>query len=264
MTSLTRVLITGAHGQIGRVLREGLRGVIPTVRLSDLTPTPDLQPHEEDAPADLRDPQAVLHALQGVDAVVHLGGIPDEAPYERILDVNVRGTAHVFEAARAQGVRRVLFASSIHAVGFYPVADQVGSDALPRPDTQYGVSKVYGEALGRLYHDKYGLQVACLRIGSFEARPMNARHLNTWVSHRDLTQLVRVLLGAPSLGYAVVYGLSGNRRGFADNRAAFALGYQPQDDAEAYAADLQGTGGEAPALNGGPFTDPDYTGSRGG
>ena len=262
MTGISRLLITGARGRIGQALRAGLRGVYPALRLSDLQDVDDLQPGEEDAPGDLRDFTAVQEVMRGVDAVVHLGGIPDEAPFEQILDVNVRGTANIFEAARRAGVRRVIFASSNHAVGFEPVGARVDGATAPRPDTHYGVSKAYGEALGRLYHDKHGLAVACLRIGSFRPRPQSPRELTTWISPRDMVALTRACLDAPGLGYAVVYGLSGNTRNFADDSAALALGYAPQDNAEEYRSEIVPDGFDLAQLErapiGGAFTARDY------
>lgn len=226
------VLITGAAGRIGTVLRRGLPPLGWPLRLLDAVPMPG----EPDAVcADIRDEPRLLAALAGVQAVVHLAGLPREDRFDRILAANIEGSYRVFEAARLAGVPRVVYASSNHAVGFTPRQPLVGVDVPPRPDTLNGLSKVYGEALGRLYADKYGLQVACLRIGSCFERPTTVRQLSTWLSHGDAVRLVHACLTAPDLDYAVAYGVSANTRGWWDLQPALALGYRPADDAEAYA-----------------------------
>ncbi|GGJ41547.1 NAD-dependent epimerase/dehydratase family protein [Deinococcus roseus] len=158
--TIQNVLITGAKGNIGSVLRRGLTGCF-RLRLSDVEPISELTSNEEQLPCDLRDFDGVLKAMEGMDAVVHLGGIPDEAAFTDLLSVNMLGTHHIYEAARLQGVKRVVFASSNHAVGFYPIHGHIGSEVPPRPDTFYGVSKVLGEALASLYWDKFGLESVC-------------------------------------------------------------------------------------------------------
>lgn len=234
-----RVLLTGAAGAIGSTLRHGLRGEMP-LRLLDRVPVEDPVDGEEVVVADLADAEAVRAAADGVDAVVHLAAIPSEAPFGDILEANIRGTQHVLEAARRQGVRRVVFASTNHVTGYHPVTSRIGPDADLRPDTFYGVSKAFGEALGRLYHDKHGLQVVCLRIGSFKERPTVPRELATWLSPRDAVGLVRATLTAPGVGFVVAYGASGNTRRWWDLSSAEALGYRPLDDAERYADALDG------------------------
>jgi uronate dehydrogenase len=235
------VLITGAAGRIGTVLRAGLPPLGWRLRLLDTAPLPD----EPDAVcADIRDERRLLAAMDGVRAVVHLAGLPREASFERLLAANIEGSYRVFEAARQAGVPRVVYASSNHSVGFTPRAPMVGVDVPPRPDTLNGLSKVYGEALGRLYADKYGLQVACLRIGSCFPKPTTVRQLSTWLSHGDAVRLVHACLAAPDLGYAVAYGISANTRGWWDLGPARALGYEPADDAEAYAQQVLAACGE--------------------
>ena len=261
-----RVLITGAAGRIGRALREGLRGVYPVLRLTDNRPLGEALPGEEIVPADLTNLDEVLAAMQGVDAVVHLGGIPDEDTYEHIRSVNMDGTQHVYEAARRAGVRRVVFASSIHAVGFYSRDPQnkVGPDMPTRPDTFYGVSKVFGEALGRLYWDKHGIETAALRINSFLERPNERRNLGTWLSYRDAVSLVRACLDAPELGFRILAGISGNTRAWMTDEGWAEVGYQPQDNAEAYAADIEDKHGDEADITerrqGGAFVGREYTG----
>ena len=234
----TRVLITGAAGRIGGILRRGLAGCYARLRLSDIEPLGEAELGEEIVPADLTDPAQVRAAVDGVDAIVHLGAIAGEATWKDILSVNIAGTWNVFEAARECGVRRVLFASSNHAVGFYPRDQRVDHLAVKRPDTRYGLSKAFGEDLGRMMADKYGFAVMCMRIGSLQPEPKDARMLSTWISHRDMVRLVRTGLDAPGLGFAVVYGVSANQRSWWDNRLAFQLGYAPQDDAQPWAQEL--------------------------
>lgn len=254
-----RVLITGAAGTIGTVVRQGLRRRYPALRLLDVAEMGNAEQGEEIVTADLRDYPAVEAAMAGVDAVVHLGAIPGEAPFAEICAHNILGTYNVFEAARLQGVRRVVYASSNHATGFYRESDRIGPDAPVRPDTYYGVSKVFGEALARMYTDKFGLQVACLRIGSFRPKPHARRELATWLSHRDGVELVRCCVDVRDLGFAIVYGVSANTRGWWDNPEADRIGYRPVDDAEDFAAEVLG-GEEEPGppeerFQGGPFTD---------
>lgn len=258
---MTSVLITGAAGAIGNTLRDGLRGHYPLLRLSDLREITGLHQDEEFVQADLGDYAAVRAAMNGIDCVVHLGGIPREAPWTSILESNIIGTYHVFEAARECGVRRVVFASSNHAVGYHRAAQTIGVDVAPRPDSRYGVSKVYGEALGRLYADKHGISVACLRIGSFREQPEDARQLATWISPRDMVQLTRCCMDAPDYRFLVLYGVSNNTRSRWRNPHAAQIGYAPQDNAEDYAAQVahKVATGAAAEFHGGSFCDLELT-----
>lgn len=187
---------------------------------------------------DVRDLRAVEAAMHECDAVVHLAGIPEEAEWERIHEVNLVGTYNTFEAARRAGVSRVVFASSNHVIGFYRRNRRVGPDAPPRPDTRYGVSKAFGEALGRLYADKYRMEIVCLRIGSFRPKPLDVRMLSTWISPRDTVELVARALEAPGIRFEVVYGVSANTRGWWDNPGAETIGFRPVDNAEDFAAEI--------------------------
>ena len=230
-----RVLITGAAGRIGTYLREGLPATAWTLRLLDCRPFDD---DREVVIADVRDSDALLAAMRDVDAVVHLAGIPVEAPIDEILGPNVEGTWRVFDAARRAGVPRVIYGSSNHAIGFTPRSELLRADVPLRPDTYYGVSKAFGEAVGRFYADRYALQVVCLRIGSCDDRPRTPRMLSTWLSPGDAVRLVDACLRAPHFQYAVVYGISANTRGWWDLGPARDLGYEPRDDAEAFAAEV--------------------------
>lgn len=233
------LLITGAGGRLGTILREGLRGRFEVLRLLDVAPLSARQPGEELVTADVRDLSAVTDAMAGVDAVAHLAGIPHEDTFERILETNVVGTYHVFEAARRQGCARVVLASSLHVTGFYPAEERIGPDAPPRPDSFYGVGKAAAENLGRLYADKHGTEVVCLRIGTLAERPTTPRHLSTWLSPRDAVELFFLALTAPNVGYTVAYGASANKRGWWDLDSAGRLGYRSADDAERWAREVE-------------------------
>lgn len=249
--------MTGAAGHIGSHLRAPLREAAAELRASDVRPLEPQAANEVVVEAELTDFDAVARAAAGADAVVHLGGTPSERPFGELLGPNFAGTQHVFEAARRAGARRVVYASSNHATGMYASGHPLRGTEPVRPDSLYGVSKVFGEALGRLYVDKFGLEVVCLRIGSFAPRPRVARELSTWLSAADCTRLVLAALTAPDVGFAVVYGVSANRRSWWDPQPGLEIGYAPQDDAEAFASELEGDPGP---LQGGEFTEPDAGG----
>ena len=242
-TRMQRILITGAAGAIGRVLRQHLKGQYELLRLTDMAPQEAAGPGEEVATVDVRDIAALERSMQGIDCVIHLAGATQDLSWEQIMPMNIEGCYNVFEAARRQGVRRVLFASSNHAIGYHRRETFIDTAVQPRPDSLYGVSKVFGEALGRMYADKFGLSVACLRIGTLRAldRPSESRHLLTWLSHRDMAQLARRCIDHPDYHFVVVYGVSNNLRNRWDNTPAKFLGYRPQDDAELFAAEVLAT-----------------------
>jgi uronate dehydrogenase len=250
--NVPRVLITGAAGLIGGFLRRGLPLSGWELRLLDIAEVPDPAEGEQVVVGDIRDAGLLAAAVSDVQAVVHLAGISGEDDFDRIRDINIDGTYQVLEACRLAGPRRVVYASSNHAVGFTPRSGLAPVDVPPRPDTYYGLSKVFGEAASRLYADKYGLEIACLRIGSCFERPRNVRMLSTWLSPGDVARLVHACLTAPGLRFATVYGISANTRGWWDLGPARALGYQPRDDAEVFAAEILAS---QPDL--GP-DDPDY------
>ncbi|HEY9269821.1 NAD(P)-dependent oxidoreductase [Achromobacter sp.] len=235
-----RVLITGAAGNIGLCLREQLRGRYALLRLADIAPQEAAQAGEEICTMDVRDIGSLERCMEGIDCVIHLAGIPGADVWEKILPMNIEGCYNVFEAARRQNVRRVVFASSNHAIGYHRREKFLDDSVQPRPDSLYGVSKVFGEGLGRMYADKYGMSVACLRIGTFRTpdRPSEARQLLTWISHRDMAQLAARCVEHESYHFTVVYGVSNNLRNRWDNSNAKFLGYAPQDDSEAFAPEI--------------------------
>lgn len=261
------ILITGGSGRIGTMLRTRLARPGRTLRLLDISPpAAPVGPGEEVIVASVADMAAMEQACAGTDAVIHLGGVSGEAPWERVLETNIQGSYTVFEAARRAGVPRVIFASSNHAVGFSPrEAFPVPDYAFPAPDTFYGISKVATEGMAAMYHYRYGLDAICVRILSCFPRPANVRMLSTWLSPDDAGRIFEACLTAERPGFRVVFGVSANTRGgWVSLDEARALGYQPQDDAEAYAAEIIAAHGEPdgahdPVLRylGGEFTLPD-------
>jgi uronate dehydrogenase len=239
------VVITGAAGRIGGMLRPRLAGPGRLLRLVDVAPL-TAGPAEEAVQASVTDLDAMTKAFAGAAAVIHLAGVPGETTWDEVSHVNIHGTYVAFEAARRAGVSRVVYASSNHAVGFtpresFPVPDY----AFTAPDTYYGVSKVAGEALAALYHYRYGLDTICLRILTCADRPTYGRALSTWLSPGDCGRLFEACLTAPSPGYRVVFGVSANTRGgWVSLAEARALGYEPRDDAEVYAAQVIAATGE--------------------
>ncbi|HUP30091.1 MAG TPA: NAD(P)-dependent oxidoreductase, partial [Usitatibacter sp.] len=228
------VLITGAAGDVGSHLRRELAGRY-RLRLSDRKPITDLAAGEEFMRADIASMDEVAPITRGVDAIVHLGGFSVEGPWDAILQANIIGLYNVFESARQNGVKRILFATSNHAVGFYRRDETIDHRVYPRPDSRYGVSKVFGEAMGALYADKYGMEIFNIRIGNVNPRPVDKRRLSIWISPRDLAQLVSIGIEHPGVHFEIVYGISGNQRAWYDNANAARLGYRPQDDSEDYA-----------------------------
>jgi len=230
------ILITGAAGDVGTHLRRELAGKY-RIRASDLRPLKKVA-REAYMRADISKMADALRITKGVDAVVHLGGYSVEGPWEGILSANIIGCYNVFEAARRNGVKRILFPTSNHATGFYRRDETIDHRVYPKPDSRYGVSKVFGEALGSLYADKYGMQVFCMRIGNVNPKPIDKRRLALWFSPRDLAQLVTIGIERPDIRFEIVYGISGNKRAWYDNSNAHRLGYRPQDDSELYATEI--------------------------
>jgi uronate dehydrogenase len=237
--TLDRLLLTGAAGGLGRVLRESLKPFARTLRLSDVAAMAPAGPGEEVVPCNLADKAAVDALVAGCDAVVHLGGVSVERPFEEILDANIRGVFHLYEGARRHGAKRVVFASSNHVIGFHKQGEVLDAGSPRRPDGYYGLSKSYGEDLSRFYFDRYGIETACLRIGSSFPEPRDRRMLVTWLSYRDLTELVRCCLFAPRLGHTIVYGASANRDSWWNNEGAAHLGFQPHDSSEPFRAKVE-------------------------
>ncbi|WP_432171378.1 NAD-dependent epimerase/dehydratase family protein [Streptomyces sp. 1222.5] len=239
------VLLTGAAGGLGTLMRSLLPEHGHTLRLFDVRPVDDAP---DTITADLADKEALREAVRGVDAVLHLAGISLEAPFEAVLRSNIEGTYNLYEAARLEGVPRIVFASSNHAVGFTP-APRAGDPLIPvdtprRPDTFYGLSKSFGEDLAQLYWDRHGLETVSVRIGSCFPEPTSVRMLSVWMSPADGARLFHAALTAEAVGHTVVYGSSANTRLWWDLTSARALGYEPRDDSEPWAAKLIAEQGE--------------------
>ena len=234
--TIPKLLLTGAAGALGRVLREGLKPAARVMRLSDKVAMDPARDGEEVVQCDLADKMAVDALVLGCDAIVHLGGVSVERPFEEVLDANIRGVFHLYEGARRHGCKRVVFASSNHVIGFHKQGEMLDADSLHRADGYYGLSKAYGEDLSRFYFDRYGIETACVRIGSSFPEPKDRRMLVTWLSYRDLTELVRCCLAAEKVGHTIVYGMSANRDKWWDNRGAAHLGFQPRDSSEPFRA----------------------------
>src|SRR5215831_17829310 len=265
---MQKVLITGASGGIGTRLRQLLKGVYPQLRLSDLKTPADLAADEEFVAADLADLTAVESVVDGVDGIVHLGGHSVEGPWETILGSNIVGCYNLFEAARRRGVERVVFASSNHAVGYYPRRRRIGTETPVRPDSRYGVSKAFGEALAALYAYKHGLRVTSIRIGNFGEVPVDERRLSIWLKPEDLVQLIRIGLEHPDIRCEIFYGASDNVRGWWDNAAAFRFGYRPQFRSEDYRDEALAADAKLPAdpigewYQGGPYCSDEFDGGE--
>ncbi len=240
------VLLTGASGNLGRVLTRELSAAGWTLRLTDITPFPDPLPEgARFVKADLNDGVALLRQAEGVGAILHFGGVSVERPFEEILGPNIRGLYHVYEAARREGAR-VVFASSNHSIGFHerpaPGANegQLDFDCAFRPDGYYGLSKAYGELMGRMYWDKHGVENVNIRIGSSFPKPVNARMLSTYLSYGDLARLVARCVLAERVGHAVIWGASKNPRTYWARDHRDRIGWEPQDSAEDFATELEG------------------------
>ena len=258
------ILITGAAGDVGARLRRLLKGVYPRIRISDIRKPSDIGSDEEFIAADLADYGQVEKITSGIEGIVHLGGFSVEGPWETIHRSNIVGCYNLFEAAYRSGVKRVVFASSNHAVGFYPRERKIGVDVTVRPDSRYGVSKAFGEALGALYADKHGLRVTCIRIGNVNDEPLDKRRLSIWLKPEDLVQLVRIGLEHPDIRFEIFYGASDNKAAWWDNGNAERFGYRPQGRAEdfrAFAMTEQAKLSADPIAEryqGGPFCSDEY------
>ena len=267
---MQKILVTGAAGGVGTRLRKLLKGVYPSIRWSDLRRPDDVGTDEDFVTADLADLAAVEKIVAGVDGIVHLGGYSIEGPWDTILQSNIVGTYNLFEAAHRAGVKRVVFASSNHALGFYPRAQRVGVNVTVRPDSRYGVSKAFGEAIGALYADKHGLRVTCLRIGNVGDAPVDRRRLAIWLKPEDLVQLIRIGLEHPDIRFEIFYGVSDNSASWWDNSNARRYGYHPQGKADDYLHEAMAAQAKLPPdpvgdrYQGGPFCSDEYDADRTG
>lgn len=233
------ILITGAAGSLGGQLRRGLAPLARRLRLADRNPIGDVAAHEEACIFDLADEAATIAACEGVDAIVHMGGAPVEMPWQEVLDSSIRGSYHIYEGARKHGVKRIAYASSVHAIGFHALSDHIATDTPVRPDSLYGVSKCFVESLSSLYWDKFGIETACVRIFSSFPEPADRRHLWSWLSFDDCVRLFSAALTAPHVGHTIVFGMSDNTVKPVDNSRAGHLGFVPKDSAEPFRAAVE-------------------------
>jgi uronate dehydrogenase len=262
-----RILLTGAAGGLGRVLRERIRPWADIVRLSDLADLGPAGPGEEVVQCDLADKGAVLALMEGVDVVLHFGGISVEAPFDAIVQANIVGVANLYEAVHKAGVRRVVFASSNHTIGYHRTTVVLDADTPTRPDGMYGISKVFGEQMSRYYFDRFGIETVCLRIGSSFPEPRTRRMLVTYLSYDDLVETLRCALFTPRVGHTILFGMSDNPVKWWDNRKAGHLGYVAKDSSAPFAGLFPDSGSYPPAddaestFQGGsfPLTGPMYT-----
>lgn len=260
---MQKILITGAAGDVGTRLRKLLKGVY-SLRVSDIRKPADLGADDEFVAADLGDYEQTKQITAGIDGIVHLGGYSVEGPWETIHKSNIVGCYNLFEAAYRSGVKRIVFASSNHAVGFYPRDRKIGVDVTVRPDSRYGVSKAFGEAVGALYADKHGLRVTCIRIGNVNDKPLDKRRLSIWVKPEDLAQLIRIGLEHPDIRFEIFYGVSDNEAGWWDNSNARRFGYRPQFRSEIFRDEAMAAQAKLPAdpvgdrFQGGPFCSDEY------
>ncbi len=265
---MEKILITGAAGDVGLRLRKLLKGVYPTIRCSDIRTPADLGAGEEFIAADLADYGQVEKIVAGIEGIVHLGGHSVEGPWQTILNANIVGCYNLFEAAYRGGVKRVVFASSNHAVGFYPRDQKIGVDVTVRPDSRYGASKAFGEALGSLYADKHGLRVTCIRIGNVNDAPLDKRRMSIWLKPEDLAQLIRIGLDHPGIRFEIFYGASDNAAAWWDNSNARRYGYKPQGKAENFRTEAMAAQAAltvdpvSERYQGGPFCSAEYDADR--
>ncbi len=228
------LLLTGAAGGVGTALRERLKANCEVLRLSARSDFGPAQPGEEIVLADLADAAQVSEMVKGCQAIVHMGGVSVEGPFDPILQSNILGVYNLYEAARQHGVKRVIFASSNHVTGFYRQNETITPAHPPRPDSLYGVSKAFGEDLSRMYFDRYGIETACVRIGSSFAEPKDRRMLASWLSFDDLHRLITACLTTPVLGHSIIFGISDNSVAWYDNSSVRTIGYRPLDSSDVF------------------------------
>jgi len=233
---MKKIVLTGACGALGSVLRAPLAKLAEELVSTDIAQAPaELLPNERFVQADLTNLASVEAVMQGAEMVVHFGAIPDEAPFEELLGPNFIGAYTVWEAAHRAGARRVVYASSVHAVGLQETMSGHDTEVPHRPDTFYGLSKCFAEDMGRMFWEKRGLEAVCLRIMSCTPEPQNTRALYSWLSHGDLVRLVEASVTTPVTGFTIAWGVSANSRAPVSNARVSFLGYHPRDNAEDWA-----------------------------
>ncbi len=266
------VAITGAAGLVGSGLRKELLELGYRLVLLDRRPIEDCSANERSGVVDIRDQAKLTSLLQNCDAVVHLAACTTDAPWPEQVALSVEGTISLFDAARDAGVQRVIYASSHHVVGFHSRTERINDQVELRPDSRYGVGKAFGEAIGALYAYKYDMKVLSIRIGNVNTRPIDRRRLGSWLSWRDLGQLVSIGIEHPSIVFEIVYGISDSTGRNYDNSSAYRLGYKPKDVSEPFECEVLqedpvpepgSPAAESPAelTLGGMFSAAEYVGS---
>lgn len=234
-----RLLLTGAAGNLGRHLRTEIAPFAAHLRISDVKDMGPAAPNEEIIQGDVADASLMMDLTRDVDMVIHLGGQSVEGTWENVLNSNIVGFYNMYEGCRKNGVKRLIWGSSNHAIGFYPREQVIDASVIPRPDTNYGVSKVFGEALAQYYWDKYTFETVSIRIGSCFPKPLDRRMLTTWLSYPDLTHLIERCLIAPRVAHTIIYGVSDNNMKLWDNHMAAHIGFRPKDNAEVHRAEIE-------------------------
>jgi len=244
---INRLLLTGAAGGLGKVVRPRLAQFANIVRVSDVADLGTAAAHEELVRCDLGNYDQVLDLVDGVDAIVHLGGMSIDGPFEPILNANIRGMYNLYEGVRLKAVKRVVFASSNHVVGFHKQTDRLDATAKMLPDGNYGLSKAWGELVAQFYADRYGVETVSMRIGSSFPKAIDHRMMSTWLSYDDLTSLIAASLFADKVGHTVVYAASDNKPQWWDNHMASHLGWTPKDSSEPFRAEVEANVPRLPA-----------------
>jgi uronate dehydrogenase len=224
-----KLAIVGGSGRVGSALRKELAPLVQSIMVLGRSAPDELAANETFVEADMSELQKMRTAFEGMDGVIHMAGIPKEAPLEDIVQVNVVGTSNVYEAARLAGVPRVVLGSSNHAIGYYPTDTKVSATSQMRPDGLYGLSKCWTELVAGLYYDKYGIRSLIIRIGNAGKQPKTMRSLEVWVSAADMCQLTLIGLTHPDVDATTVFGVSGGGGSWWDNSTATKLGYVPKD-----------------------------------
>ena len=259
-----KVLVTGASGHLGGMLFKAMAEIGYNNLLGTDIKKKFIKKNEKFISANLKNFKSTLKITKGVYAIVHFGAIPIEDTQANILQNNIIGTYNLFEAARINKVKRIIFASSNHAIGFHRRKKKLNHFSNQRPDSHYGLSKVFGEELSRFYADKFNIKSMCIRIGTCLRTPEDRRHLSTWISYRDLTQLVDTGIKNKSIHHEIVYGASKNKKSWWNNSRAYLLGYKPKDSADRF--DVQQlskneyTDKTALLFQGGVFTSANFKG----
>lgn len=240
---LKRLLLTGAAGGVGRAIRPMLKGIAEHVVISDIDEITDAGSDETFIRCDLADARSAAKLVEGIDGIIHLGGISIEKKFDLILHGNIVGLYNLYEAARHNGLPRIVFASSNHVIGYYRRDERLDSMVVPKPDSLYGASKVFGEAIASLYFEKFGQETLSVRIGSCFEKPVNTRMLATWLSYRDFFSLCQRAFAVPRIGHTIIYGASANDEQWWDNSNAAFLGWKPQDNSAKWRADVEAAAG---------------------